>query len=202
MHLFRLKVNDAGMNRMPTFLEDNYVCFGLPGIGDLNQLSKTELRDKLAEANHLEEQELERGLEEHSVFAHAMQDGDYLIVDAGERIHLGDLGDYYYIDLFDNAEDNSGHRRGVTWLNSLQREDLHPELLAFLSEEGGIGKFGRPVTQEQVESMLSKPKATGPGLIDEAMIQEAIDILKTAMRSEDADRRERAAIAILQAARI
>ncbi|RKP47929.1 hypothetical protein D7Z26_22225 [Cohnella endophytica] len=201
MRLFRMKANLEGANRLPEFLEGNYVCYGRPGIGDLDKISKADLREQLAKAYRLDGQELDRRLEEYCDFASGMQDGDYLIVDDGERLHLGDVGDYYYLDHFDNLEECSGHRRGVTWLRSLRREDLHPELLNFLGREGEIGMFGRPVTQEELENLLTKPAASGSRLIDEETIMEALGILKEVMRSDDAERRERAAIAILQAAR-
>ncbi|MFC5468266.1 hypothetical protein ACFPPD_06000 [Cohnella suwonensis] len=202
MRLYRMKANPEGASRLPEFLEGNYVCFGRPGIGELDRISKAELINKLAAEHRLTGQELERQTVEYSVFAHSMQDGDYLIVDDGERMHLGDMGDYYYVDRFDNAEDRSGHRRGVTWLRSLRREDMHPDLLAFLDREGEIGMFERAVTPDEMEMLLTKPAAFASEWIDEETIREALGILKAAMRSEDAERRERAAIAILQAARI
>ncbi|MFC5402641.1 hypothetical protein [Cohnella soli] len=202
MRLYRMKVDLDGASRLPEFLEGNYVCFGEPGIGELDRIGKAELVGKLAAEYGLAGQELERIAAEHSVFAHGMQDGDYLIVDDGENIHLGDMGDYYYVDSFDNAEDRSGHRRGVTWLRSLRREEVHPELLAFLDDEGVIGDFGRAVTPDEMENLLKRPAAFDSEWIDEETIKEALGILKAAMKSEDAERRERAAIAILQAARV
>lgn len=205
VQVFRMKAEFEGKNRMKEFLEDNYVCFGWPGIGDLDKLDMAGLAAKLAEAfgpAGLPEREWGRRFEELSLFAYGMRDGDYLMVDDGMRIHLGDVGDYYYLDLFDKAEDGSCHRRGVTWLRSLLRDELHPELLAFLDQEGTIGSFGRSVTEEELERLLAKPASSRHGLIDEETFLEALDILKAAMRSEDAERRERAAIAILQAARL
>ncbi|MCA0756858.1 hypothetical protein KP806_17505 [Paenibacillus sp. N4] len=205
MQLYRMKAEFEGKNRMKEFLEDNYVCFGWHGIGDLEKLDMAGLAAKLAEAfgpAGLPEREWSRRFEELSLFAYGMRDGDYVIVDDGMRIHLGDVGDYYYLDLFDNAEDGSCHRRGVTWLRSLLRDDLHPELLAFLEQDGEIGSFGRSVTEQELERLLAKPALSRQGLIDEETLREALDILKAAMRSEDPERRERAAIAILQAARL
>ncbi|WP_219834849.1 hypothetical protein [Paenibacillus sp. R14(2021)] len=200
MHLFRMKATLDGESRMPEFLAHNYICFGKPGIGNLEQRSRSELTAQLAEAP-LDDQERRQQLKDYCTFAYEMQDGDYVVVDDGAYVHVGDVGDYYYLDSFDNDEDRSGHRRGVTWLRSLQREEVHPELAAFLGQAGEIGIFGHPLTDGGLEHLLSKPAAEPgrAGFIDEATIQEALGILRAAMRSEDAERRERAAIAILQA---
>ncbi|NBD27159.1 hypothetical protein [Paenibacillus glycinis] len=203
MQVFRMKADPEGSRGLPDYLENHYVSCGLPGLGDLGLLGKAELRANLMQAHRLDGRKLERQLEEHWCFAHGMQDGDYVIVDDGDKLYLGDLGDYYYLDGCDNAEDRSGHRRGVTWLQSLQREDLQPELLAFLAQEGEVGLFGRPVTREQLERLFLRPAPTaGSGLVDEETLREALAVLKAALGSEDAERRERAAIAILQAARM
>ncbi|QHW32062.1 hypothetical protein GZH47_15425 [Paenibacillus rhizovicinus] len=215
MQLFRIKAGPAEAGSLADYLENHYVSCGAPGIGDMSLLGKAEIMGKLTEGLCLDGLDLEprpapkpvpvaelvRRAEELFIFAQTMQDGDYVIVDDGERMVLGDLGDYYYLPEFDNAEDRSGHRRGVTWIQHLHSEDLHPELLAFLAEAGEVGVFGRAVAKEQLERMVAKPASPGSSeLIGEATIREALDILKAAMRSEDPERRERAAAAILQAA--
>ncbi|WP_308639886.1 hypothetical protein [Paenibacillus silvisoli] len=172
MRFFRMKAESEGNNGLQQFLEQHYISCGRPGSKEA---------------------------EDFVLFASVMQDGDYIVVTDGDRIVLGDLGDYFYNADCDNDEDKSGHRRGVTWLRSLDKDELHPELISFLEQEGKIGMLDREVSKEQVERFL-RPSPPGEGLIDEAAISEAIRILKTAMRSEDAERRERAAIAILQAA--
>ena len=194
MRLYRLKADPEGPRGLPEYLANHYVSFGEPGSGDWSRLDRARLEELLggAEAN--------RQAEDAFVFAHVMQDGDYVLATDGERLVLGDMGDYYYLEEFDNAESRSGHRRGVTWLRSLRGEELHPELQAFLREDGELGLFGREVTREELERLLVRPAEDGSGRIDEATIREALDVLRAAMRSDDADRRERAAIAILQAA--
>ncbi|WP_424768450.1 hypothetical protein [Paenibacillus sp. sgz302251] len=206
MNLFQMKSDLNGINRMAEFLKDNYVCFGLPGIGDLEHVSKEELKERLTQVCQLEEQELTVQWEAASTFAHIMQDGDYLFVANDDYVHLGDLGDYYYLEHFDTIEDNTCHRRGVTWLKSLLREELHPDLQSFLDKKATIAKFERDVSHEQLERWLEKPKENRqhsghPVNIDSDTVEEAIEILKMAMRSEDAERRERAAIAILRYAK-
>jgi predicted Mrr-cat superfamily restriction endonuclease len=204
MQLFRMTIDPADSNRLTDYLDNHYISFGKPGLGDLGELDKAGLAAKLAADPDPDGQGPASRALAYFSFSHGMQDGDYVLVDDGEHVMLGDVGDYYYLADFDNAEDRSGHRRGVTWLQRVDRESAHPELQAFLSGEGALGLFERAVTREELERLLTKPAAVSgsSGLIDEATIREAIDILKAAMRSEDAERRERAAIAILQAARL
>ncbi|MBO7746262.1 hypothetical protein I8J29_18800 [Paenibacillus sp. MWE-103] len=201
MRLYRVIAGQEGSRGLPDFLNSHYVSCGLPGLGDLGLVGRSELQAKLRQAHGLDGRELERRLEEHWNFAHALEDGDYVVAGDGERLYLGDLGDYYYLEEFDNAEERSGHRRGVTWLRRLERGQLHPELAAFLGEDGETGLFGRSVAREELERLLSPPSAAeGAPLVDEATLREALDVLKAALRSDDPERRERAAAAIVRAA--
>lgn len=193
---------------MTEFLRDNFVAIGYPDIGDLEYISKDELKDRLTQVYKYEGKEMANRLEELSTFVHVMQDGDYLLVEQEEWVHLGDLGDYYYIDQFDNADNFMCHRRGVTWLKSVMRLELVKELQLFLDEPGAIARFKRPVSKEELEHWISKPKEialeteTGtPITVDSKTIEQALEILREAMGSADSDRRERAAIAILQFAK-
>ncbi|BBH22970.1 hypothetical protein Back11_43150 [Paenibacillus baekrokdamisoli] len=212
MNLFQMRLDSHGVKRMAEFLKNNFVGMDWPGIGDLENVSKDELKKRLAYINYVEGQELLDQLEEVSTFVHVMQDGDYLLVTDKDAVHLGDLGDYYYLDRFNTEEDeeaaaaNLCHRRGVTWIKSLLREELHAELQQFLIHPVAVAKFERSISQEQLERWMSKSneskqEAGSPMCVDAQTIEEALDILRKAMRSEDVDRRERAAIAILQYAK-
>jgi predicted Mrr-cat superfamily restriction endonuclease len=207
MKLFQLKANPHEIDRMAEFLKDNFICIGWPGLGDLENVSKDELRDKLARVYKVVGQELEDRLEEISTFVHAMQDGDYVLVANDDSVHLGDLGDYYYVENSDTEEEGRCHRRGVTWLKSLPRAELNGVLQEFLSQQGAITKFEHSVSVEQLEYWLSNAKedssATGDRIeVSTEMIEEALAILKLAMLSDDVERRERAAIAILGHAKL
>lgn len=206
MHLFKMKPDLSGQDGMTEFLRDNFVAIGYPDIGDLEYVSKDELKDRLTQVYRYEGQELANRLEELSTFVHVMQDGDYLIVEQEEWVHLGDLGDYYYIDQFDNADNVMCHRRGVTWLKSVMRLELTKELQQLLDEPGAIVRFKRPISKEQLEHWMSKPneitlESGTSNLVDNQTIEQALEILREAMGSADSDRRERAAIAILQFAK-
>lgn len=201
MQLYRMRIESDGTGRFREYLDNHYIGLGDPGLGDLERIEETEFLAKLAQAGCLKEGETEPSFTDYWRFARGMHDGDFVMLQEGDRLMLGDLGDYYYVPEEDGAEDACPHRRGVTWLRALRREALHPELQAFLAQEGAIGRFDRSLDAERLDALLDKPATNAAALVDEATIREAIEVLKVAMRSDDPERRERAAIAILQAAR-
>ncbi|SEO82544.1 hypothetical protein [Paenibacillus sp. OV219] len=200
MQLFRMKVQAEGKHPLSEYVQNHYVRFGRQRLGDLSLIADyAELAAKLAKVCPLTEVQQQTAM--HMLFAHVMQDGDYILVSDGERTYLGDLGDYYYVEECDTEEEDSGHRRGVTWLQQVDAGNVHPEVTAFLEQDGEIGQFHRPLSREQLDQLLVKPAApTAASWIDAETISEAVAILKEAMQSKDIERRERAAIALLQAA--
>ncbi|MFX3635888.1 MAG: hypothetical protein ACE3L7_28340 [Candidatus Pristimantibacillus sp.] len=208
MNVFVMKLDrhENENNRIVEFLKDNFVCIGWSGTGDLENVSGDELRERLASVYPFEDQELADQLDEIHTFVNGMQDGDYLLAVNGDHIYLGDLGDYYYIDTFDNAEDGSCHRRGVTWLKTLLRADLNAEIQQIIDNQRLIVKLDRSFSIQELEAWLCNPLVTEPDrlnrlFVDADTIEKALDILRIALDSDDAERRERAAIAILQYAR-
>ncbi|WP_239616291.1 hypothetical protein [Cohnella mopanensis] len=207
MNLYQVKSNPLGIERMAGFLKDNYISIGYPGIGDLDNISPNELKERLTQAYEYEGQELLNGVDELSAFVNEMQDGDYVLVSENDSVYLGDVGDYYYVDASDSVEDGLCHRRGVTWLQCIPRSELNDYVREFLGYPGAIKKFEYPISYAQLERGIepqTMEKARSPVddhahvHVDQQTIDEALAIMKEAMRSDDADRRERAAAAILQ----
>lgn len=207
MKLFGVKTEKTRSGLIQSFLEDNYVSPGYPGIGDLENRGREEIIIKLATAGGYLGQELEEALDSLHIFVNVMQDGDYVLVADEEWVYLGDLGDYFYIGLHDSPEDGTAHRRGVTWLKSLPRPEVNPALEALLSAETSVTQYTGILPTAKVELWLSEQAAGGEETagsqvkVDEATIAEALAVLKAALQSPEADRRERAAAAILQYAK-
>lgn len=212
MKLFQMKAEANGRNRMDDFLEHNYVCTGPAGIGDLELCEETELRRRLAHVVR-DERQLAEICAELQLFVRVMQDGDYIMIKDNDNVYLGDIGDYYYVEAFDSEEENSCHRRGVTWLITVPAAGISNEIRAFLDDEAGLSAFGRSISQAELRLELGVGYATGGEaetkaghshslpLPDAGIISEALAILHAAMRSDDPERRERAAIAVLEYAR-
>ncbi|WP_139994165.1 hypothetical protein [Paenibacillus paridis] len=206
MNLFYMQPERDGVLPMPIFLKDNYIGFDWPGIGDLEHVGREEWQE-LAVHTCLEQgQALLDRLTEIGLFVYAMQDGDYLLVADGEYVHLGDLGDYYYVESAGQAEDIYSHRRGVTWLKRMLKAELHAELQPLAGGQANLARLDRPVSQELLEKWTAKPAHEGHEAsrmrhVDDETIAEALEILKKAMKSKDLERKERAAIAILRFAK-
>lgn len=202
MNLFRMGSKPLGIERITAFLEDNYVSIGYPGIGDLENLSIEELRDRLISTYQYSDPELTQHLQVINLFVNTMQDGDYVLVPDGEWVHLGDLGDYFYNDIFDNTDNGTCHRRGVTWLKSLPVTELNAAAREFLNEGGSLVQYKGQLPSARIDLWItgsSKKEEENSGMrVDEETISKALNILKEALLCDDADRRERAAIAILQ----
>jgi predicted Mrr-cat superfamily restriction endonuclease len=212
MKLFQMKAEANGRNRMDDFLEHNYVCAGPAGIGDLELCEEAELKRRLAYVAR-DERQLAEICAEMQLFVRDMQDGDYVIIKDNDNVHLGDIGDYYYVDAFDSEEEGSCHRRGVTWLMTVPVAGIGQEIRMFLDDEAGLSALGRSISQAELQQELGGGYATGGEaetkaghshslpLPDAGIISEALAILHAAMRSDDPERRERAAIAVLEYAR-
>ncbi|WNS45861.1 hypothetical protein [Paenibacillus sp. MMS20-IR301] len=208
MRLFGMKAEKTRSGLIKSFLEDNYVSPGYPGIGDLENRGREEIIIKLATAGGYQGQELEEALDSLHLFVNVMQDGDYVLTADDEWVYLGDLGDYFYIDLHDSPEDGTAHRRGVTWLKSLPRTEVNPAIEALLHAEAVVTQYTGVLPAAKVELWLAEQTAPGGAettqahvKVDEATIAEALAVLKEALHSPDAERRERAAAAILQYAK-
>lgn len=206
MNLFKIGSKLLGIERITAFLEDNYVSIGYPGIGDLENISIEELRDRLLRTYQYSELELTEHLQAIQLFIHKMQDGDYVLVCDGDWVHLGDLGDYFYNELFDTQDIGTCHRRGVTWLKSLPMTDLNAGVKEFLSDSEAVKQYKGPIPSARVDLWITNSSDSEQAVnnrvyVDEETLSMALDILKEALVSENAERRERAAIAILQYAK-
>lgn len=208
MKLFQVKTQPLGVERVQEFLQENYVCIGYIGVGDLENAGKEEIRKRLVLAGSAEGAELDAALDNLLVFVQDMQDGDYVLIADEEWAYLGDLGDYFYMDAYDSAEDGRCHRRGVTWLKSVPLAMLHHTLREWLTEEAVVSQYTGIlpgarldlwITESTTDCLVSVAKTAGN--VDDELVAEALAVLKAALQSEDAERRERAAIAILQYAK-
>jgi len=204
MKLYGMRLNPAFEGRFERFLEDNYVSIGCPGIGDLEGADRDEIERRLIGLDGDAGPELRKAAEEIHLFASGVRDGDYLLFADGDTVVLGDVGDYFYVESADVPEDGACHRRGVTWLHRIARSELNGLVQDMLDASGIVQSFPYPFQLAQLDRWLSpqgvQPAADRPKVDDET-IAEALEVLKTALRSDDPDRRERAAAAILHYAK-
>jgi hypothetical protein len=103
------------------------------------------------------------------------------------------------------------HRRGVTWLNRIPLTELNAEVQELLQHSGQLAQFMQAVETTGLERWV--PRNSGmtdtptvkptvqTGSVDPETIERALAVLTEALYSDDAERRERAASAILQYAK-
>ncbi|WP_372632678.1 hypothetical protein [Cohnella sp.] len=205
MKLYGMRLNPAFEGRFERFLEDNYISIGYTGLGDLEGAGKDEIEDRLIGLGRYVGHGLRTASEEVHLFANGVQDGDFILFADGDTVMLGDVGDYFYVESSDVPEDGACHRRGVTWLHRIARSELNGLVQDMLDAPGAIQSFPYPFQLAQLDRWLSpqgvQPSAADRSKVDDETIAEALAVLKLALRSDDPDRRERAAAAILRYAK-
>lgn len=206
MNLFQLKTGESEQQWMAEFLKDNYVSIPYNGLGDLENTGREDITSRLGSVYGYEGEELESHAQAVHTFVHIMQDGDYVLVAEGDWVHLGDLGDYFYNEGFDTAEDGRCHRRGVTWLTSIPHAALNAGVQELLADHAVVSRFNGPIAAARLDLWVREPQSaevlgTAGVKVDDATLAEALEILRQALKSADIERRERAAIAILQYAK-
>ncbi|WP_340022996.1 hypothetical protein MHI24_28840 [Paenibacillus sp. FSL K6-1096] len=207
MSLYGVNLELLGSGLLKPFLEDNYICAGYPGLGDLENAGREEIGRRLRAAGY-QGQALDEAEASLDTFVNVMQDGDYVLIADEEWVYLGDLGDYFYDDLHDGIGDGTAHRRGVTWLKSIPRDAVNLSVKELLAADRRVTAYPGVLPAARIELWLGDDSAgsgelagASPVQVDEATIAKALAVLKAALDSADAERQERAAVAILQYAK-
>ncbi|MCM3203133.1 hypothetical protein [Paenibacillus illinoisensis] len=206
MNLFHIQSTLHGTDRTAAFLKDNFIGIDWPATGDLEQLSAEEWKEQIGQHYTIPESELSGVLDTLQTFVKIMQDGDHVIVHDDEWVYVGDVGDYFYDDSVSIEEDSICHRRGVTWLGRIPLTEINNKVRALISNASIISTFEYPLSQAQLEPWISRTSETETAVqhsvgVDDGTEQEALDVLRKALQSEDEELRIRAATAILQYAK-
>ena len=206
MNLFHIQTTIHGTDRTSAFLEDNFIGINWPATGDLEQLPAEEWKEQIGQHYTIPESELSGVIGTLQTFVNIMQDGDHVIVHDDEWVYVGDVGDYFYDDSVSIKEDSICHRRGVTWLGRIPLTEINDKVRALISNASIISTFEYPLSQAQLDPWLSRTPETETAVqhsvgVDDGTVQEALDVLRKALQSEDEELRIRAATAILQYAK-
>lgn len=193
MQLFCLRTTSELMKE---YIAESYVSIDLPWLNeDVEFVAWEQLCATYEQANCSEQLRL---------FLYEMQDGDLIIVTDGEAVYLGDLGDYFFVEAMSNESlPPRTHRRGVTWLKSIggQLDQMADKLQQFINNTQDLAKYDEHVTLEGMEAHLESRGRSAAAMVDKELISEAINVLRQALYSDDVERRERAAIALLNFAK-
>ncbi len=188
MKLFYLKTDEAGMD---CFLRENYISLDLDGILiDFESMGKEQALT-IAGSINIDNGHLKARVEQ---FVYAMQDGDYIIASDGMRGWLGDVGDYFFVaDQSEQAEENPHrHRRGVTWLKRVELAHASELWKIIMRNTETFTILSESLSLEEIDRQFAMDAE-----VDHETVQKALQVLREALESDDMDRRERAAAAIL-----
>lgn len=206
MNLFHIQSTLHGTDRTAAFLEDNFIGIDWPATGDLEQLPTEEWKEQIGQHYAIPESELSGVIGTLQTFLNIMQDRDHVIIHDDEWVYVGDVGDYFYDDSVSIEEDSICHRRGVTWLGRIPLTEINNKVRALISNASIISTFEYPLSQAQLEPWISRTSETQTAVqhsvgVDDGTVQEALDVLRKALQSDDEELRIRAATAILQYAK-
>jgi len=212
MNLYQLSSKPHGKEQIAEFLKDHFVAIGWPGLGDLEGISEQELGSRIAEVYGYKGEKLVELTEQIYLYVHRIEDGDWVVVAHQDTVYLGDIGDYFYDETMDHTDSGLCHKRGVTWLARIPWMKLNEAVQAWLSRGAAIARFDHPLEVAELEQWVRPPQQKEAAVnsqgdvqrkaeVNQETIEEALAILKRALRSSDTDRQERAAVAILQFAK-
>lgn len=200
MNVFQMKSKPHGKERFRDFITDNFVCIGWPGIGNLENASKDEIRDRLTKAYNISGHKLGNNLGQVNSFVNTMQKGDLVLITDRDWAHLGIVGDYEYHENYDNDRDGMCHRRSVEWINRLPISDLEGSIQRLLINRNTISQYPDTLEASGIEKYLSKQPLMSKESTNklDALFNEALAILEEELKSEDPDRRLKAATELLR----
>jgi len=195
MTIFQMKAKPHDHEKLNDFLTEGYVCIGWPGIGDLSHVDKDELRTRLQTAYDYKGHTLGYNLGQVNSFANVMKTGDTVLIKDKETVHVGTVGNYYYEKKYDNDEDGICHRRKVEWHESVALEDLQEDIQSFVKNRHTISQYSGTRKLSGLEDLFIARNVIENEERErlDSLFNDALNILETELKSEDPDRRLKAA---------
>ncbi|MDK8747727.1 hypothetical protein QP810_10915 [Streptococcus agalactiae] len=200
-------------DRMTEFLEDNIIAVHW-GIGDLTGCTTKQDIAKIIEQANLQPRDasLKTGLLYR--FAIQMKVGDYCIVPYNDVFYTGIIKSDYY---FDSKSQKFEHQRKVEWLfngESFVREALPKQIQTSLKSQLGLVDLSqhqlaferfvnhwKSIGELGILEMWNKHEESDDDVVGEqlsSLLNDAMKIIEDEMKSDDPNRRLKAAIAVLE----
>ncbi|MCL6599267.1 MAG: hypothetical protein K6T81_11080 [Alicyclobacillus macrosporangiidus] len=210
-NVFQIKTKPHGIERLNEFLEKGFIAIGWPGIGDLTEVDREEIRTRLKEKYGYVGQQLAYTLGAVNTFVNVMSKGDIVLVRDGEYVHIGIIGPYRYVEELDNDDDGMCHQRATKWIATVKRSDLNADVQSLVANRNSVSKFPHPTEMAELdkvaglEKYVSHPtqstewdRGSLPQANDRANdLNKAWSVLTQALDSSNEMIRVQAAIAIL-----
>lgn len=200
MEIFQLKTKPHGNERCGQFIREKFICIGWPGIGDLSNVSKDQIRENIKIEYGYSGHQLGNALGQVNAFAKTMTKGDLVLVLEKDIVHVGKVSDYEYIQQYDNNTDGMCHRRSVEWINSIKFKDLDNDIQRFVSNRNTICQYPYTISEDKLNMLLGRELAINNDNINKlnCLFSKALKVLEEELKSKDAEQRVRAASEILK----
>ncbi|UUM11167.1 hypothetical protein NQU17_10945 [Clostridiaceae bacterium HFYG-1003] len=125
---FLVRLKPGGIDRTEECLRDNKIALGWSKTGDIAEMSKDEVRDKMEAEYNYTGMALSGNLTSLMTLRDRIQIGDLVVTADGPNISVGEVKSEYYFDE-DAAKEDYGHQRKVQWiLKNIDRNDIPDEL--------------------------------------------------------------------------
>lgn len=204
MNIFQIKTLPHGIQRFRQFLDEKFICIGWPKLHDLKGVSTDEIRDRIATAYNITGHKLGNALGQVNAFVNTMQTDDVVLISERNWVYVGTVGDYHYEPQYDNDTDAMCHRRPVEWTAKVSLDDLSSNLQRFLCGRNTISRFPDAYEESGLDSVIGVNSITiGQNNSKlNSLIEEALIVLESELKSEDPDRRLKAATELVRMKKI
>ncbi|MYL29851.1 hypothetical protein GLW03_08490 [Halobacillus halophilus] len=201
MEIFQIKTKPHGKERLNEFIQGGFIAIGWPGIGDLNSVPKEEVRQRLEKKySYDNSRSLGNDLGNVWAFSHTMQDGDIVLFNGHQStVYIVKVGPYKYAEEYDNDE-GMAHQRPFKLLQVAEKANLNPKIQELLRNRSAVTKFKYPIEEAEIKALNTEYSLEkfSSGKVKESAIEEALEILYTALKSENKDHQLKAATELLR----
>ncbi|SFB38613.1 hypothetical protein [Clostridium frigidicarnis] len=197
MEIFQLKTQPEGIERVSSFVNENFICIGYSELDDLTNKNKDEIREEIREKYKYEGSRLGNHLGNVNAFVNTMKEEDIVLITENDWVHIGRVGGYEYDCI--NNEWGMYHRRYVKWIGKAPKHELNEYVRELLRNRSILTKFKHPTDIAELDKVLTNGDiSSNRNSIDYNIVEKALNILVSALDSDNEEIRVKAAIGLLQ----
>lgn len=200
MNVFQIKTKPHGNERIREFIDEEFICIGWPGLQNLDQVSKDEIRNRLGKVYNVSGHKLGNCLGQVNTFVNTMKKSDIVLITEKDWTYIGIIGAYEYHQQYDNDKDGMCHRRTVEWINRILTSELESSIQKLVSNRNTICEYPDNFEASGLEKYLKKQSTTDKkdSLRLDDLFHDALVILEEELKSSDPDRRLKAATELVR----
>lgn len=226
INLFQMKTKPSNQERASEFLTEGYVKIGWSKVRDMTNLTKEEIRTELANKYGYEGRSLSTNLGTLNTFTKVMKTGDVVLISHDSYVHIGIVGEYFAKEIEKGKWDHRRScdwkvmvkkdslkeevksllrnmttvtkfpqpfvTSGIAEILGMKEVNEHPEI--FKTEQDPS-----PIVEVNEQGQVSGGNVKDSQLLNrlESLGATALGILEEEMKSEDSERRRKAAVDLL-----